>query len=185
MGGRQKIDWREETKIFTYSLPAGHELAVAVLFYRVTAPVGLSLPYGSVVATATAITTTLSRFWQFSLLVPWGLASECFAISYWFFLVLFYASVNNPLVSPRLPVSYPDWYIYHVPPSGLTVSLWMPHLVAAVVLCTGCLAEGHVGVEIQLPPFYSVVVDLWVQLLHTEGKNSVTKKPHAGWQCPQ
>lgn len=157
---------------------------MAVLFYRVTGPVGLSLPYGSVVATATAITTTLSRFWEFSLLVPWGLASECFAISYWFFLVLFYASVNNPLVSPRLPVSYPDWYIYHVPPSGLTVSLWMPHLVAAVVLCTGCLAEGHVGVEIQLPPFYPVV-DLWVQLLHMEGKfQSLAKSPMQAGSVP-
>ena len=56
-----------------------------------------------------------------------------------------HAFVNYSLISPQLLVSCHDWYIYHAPPLGLTVPLWISYLVLQSCFCTRVLSWGTNG----------------------------------------
>lgn len=149
MGGRQETDWRQETKVWAFMylfLPCRAWVGSGCVLLQGHRSCRIDLPYGSSAATVSGLATTFSGFWSFfpfflrlsllsALLPPIDFHSPI------------YTSLNNPLISPQLLISYPEWYIYHVPPSwGLTELLWIPHWIIAFMFCTGCSADGTSGI---------------------------------------
>lgn len=119
MGGRQETDWRQETKVWAFMylfLPCRAWVGTGCVLLQGHRSCRIDLPYGSSAATVSALAATFSGFWSFfpfflrlsllsALLPPIDFHSPI------------YTSLNNPLISPQLLISYPEWYIYHVPPS--------------------------------------------------------------------